>query len=406
MSFSFKIERSSTTATTTNKRPSTQNNSRQNSNHLNPDSSDEDHHADEHRNRKKRPIEFISDFDSTRESTNPHGRTKQQMISIPALPDRDFRAIDLARKQKRAQKELYRPEPVNSMGGAPKKQSNQDNIDTEGLDKMNSKVIEGGLKAPPTLKSTRKIEEHVPESESIEAVEIFETVISTTTDKPLTIEERAVKELLSQANADSTNQPKIEAIPMRNEARQDTGSDGVEEEDEGDDSGESGDETAQFRKDVSKRPDSSTLEDYERIPVGQFGLALLKGMGWKEGTAATKRGRAGLVEAYVPQARPSLLGIGAKPLVLDGEPADKYKVKPISHKDTKYKDEKHRGERYKEERNKDGRYKDERYKEERFKDERYKEERYKEERCKEERYKEERYKDRKYTEGKSERRRR
>jgi hypothetical protein len=282
------------------------------------------------------------------------------------------------------------------MGGAPKKQSNQDNIDTEGLDKMNSKVIEGGLKAPPTHKSTRKIEGLVPESESIEAVEIFETVISTTPDKPLTIEERAVKELLSQANAESTNQPKIEAIPMRNEARQDTGSDGVEEEDEGDDSGESGDETAQFRKDVSKRPDSSTLEDYERIPVGQFGLALLKGMGWKEGTAATKRGRAGLVEAYVPQARPSLLGIGAKPLVLDGEPVDKYKVKPISHKDAKYKEEKY----------KDEKYEGGRYKEERKKDERYKEERYKEERYKEERYKEERYKDRKYTEGKSERRRR
>jgi hypothetical protein len=65
MSFSFKIERSSS-STTTNKRPSTQNNSRQNSNHLNPDSSDEDHHPDEHRNRKKRPVEFISDFDSTR----------------------------------------------------------------------------------------------------------------------------------------------------------------------------------------------------------------------------------------------------------------------------------------------------------------------------------------------------
>lgn len=37
-------------------------------------------------------------------------------------------------------------------------------------------------------------------------------------------------------------------------------------------------------------------------------------MGWKEGTAASRTGRSGPVEAFVPTSRPALLGIGAKPL--------------------------------------------------------------------------------------------
>lgn len=27
----------------------------------------------------------------------------------------------------------------------------------------------------------------------------------------------------------------------------------------------------------------STLEDYEKVPIGDYGLAMLRGMGWKEG---------------------------------------------------------------------------------------------------------------------------
>jgi len=54
------------------------------------------------------------------------------------------------------------------------------------------------------------------------------------------------------------------------------------------------------------------LDDYNRVPVAQFGLALLRGMGWKEGTAASRKPGKGLVQPYLPEARPALLGIGAK----------------------------------------------------------------------------------------------
>lgn len=43
------------------------------------------------------------------------------------------------------------------------------------------------------------------------------------------------------------------------------------------------DETEAFREDVKTRPDEATMEDYERVPVEQFGAALLRGLGWKEG---------------------------------------------------------------------------------------------------------------------------
>ena len=60
-----------------------------------------------------------------------------------------------------------------------------------------------------------------------------------------------------------------------------------------------------YKRQVAAAPEPSTLEDYERIPVEEFGAALLRGMGWdgvkKEGRGEVKR-------------RPNLLGLGAKEL--------------------------------------------------------------------------------------------
>lgn len=42
-------------------------------------------------------------------------------------------------------------------------------------------------------------------------------------------------------------------------------------------------------------------------------MAMLRGMGWQPGQAASRSGR-GAIEAHVPSSRPSLLGIGAKPM--------------------------------------------------------------------------------------------
>lgn len=42
-------------------------------------------------------------------------------------------------------------------------------------------------------------------------------------------------------------------------------------------------ETIAFRDDIQNRPDETTMEEYERLPVDEYGAALLRGLGWSEG---------------------------------------------------------------------------------------------------------------------------
>lgn len=43
------------------------------------------------------------------------------------------------------------------------------------------------------------------------------------------------------------------------------------------------DDQERFRYDVACRPDSTDLSGYERVPIEEFGKAMLLGMGWKPG---------------------------------------------------------------------------------------------------------------------------
>ena len=71
-------------------------------------------------------------------------------------------------------------------------------------------------------------------------------------------------------------------------------------------------EKDKFMHDLSHRPNEMHLEDYDRVPIESFGTALLKGMGWKEGTAIGKNPN-GLLAPIVLTPRASLLGLGATP---------------------------------------------------------------------------------------------
>lgn len=80
------------------------------------------------------------------------------------------------------------------------------------------------------------------------------------------------------------------------------------------------DETSSFRADIASRPDPATLDAYNEIPVEEFGAALLRGMGWKEGQAVG-RGRYNSSapsdranQPRIPGRRSGFLGIGAKEL--------------------------------------------------------------------------------------------
>ena len=67
-----------------------------------------------------------------------------------------------------------------------------------------------------------------------------------------------------------------------------------------------------FEQDYHQAPEMATLAEYEKVPVEQFGAAMLRGMGWKEGEGiGSERGRK-VVKAKPIERRPALLGIGAK----------------------------------------------------------------------------------------------
>eukprot|EP00111_Clytia_hemisphaerica_P009452 TCONS_00027729-protein len=94
--------------------------------------------------------------------------------------------------------------------------------------------------------------------------------------------------------------------------------------------------------DIDIRPDESTADDYEDVPIGAFGSAMLRGMGWKEGQGIGKTNKV-MIEPieYIP--RHKGLGLGAekrnetskstrkRKLGEDKESHDKYK--PIIDED-------------------------------------------------------------------------
>lgn len=68
----------------------------------------------------------------------------------------------------------------------------------------------------------------------------------------------------------------------------------------------------------------STIDDYESVPVSHFGMAMLRGMGFKEPAAKTGE-KADLKKLEGPMLRPKGMGLGAdkmiKPKQLLVEPA-------------------------------------------------------------------------------------
>jgi hypothetical protein len=91
-------------------------------------------------------------------------------------------------------------------------------------------------------------------------------------------------------------------------------------------------EAEALKQDVEALPEQASMDDYERVPVAQFGAAMLRGMGWSEGQAAGKDGKKGRpdVQPWLPERRTALLGIGAKEKEVfdDGDPRAKKKGKP------------------------------------------------------------------------------
>ena len=117
-------------------------------------------------------------------------------------------------------------------------------------------------------------------------------------EKDLTDEEKAAKALLQDARSWKENQDD-EKNPNDNLVIQANANDyGV------------ADEKALFEADIDSRPEVSSQEHYDNVPVDGFGMAMLRGMGFKanEGIGGFRKAKIDCIE---PVMRPKGLGLGA-----------------------------------------------------------------------------------------------
>ncbi|MCJ1441719.1 MAG: hypothetical protein MMC23_002211 [Stictis urceolatum] len=66
-----------------------------------------------------------------------------------------------------------------------------------------------------------------------------------------------------------------------------------------------------YKSDVASRPDMASLDAYGAVPVEDFGRALMRGMGWKEGQEIGRK-KGTVIKEKKRERRPVGLGIGAK----------------------------------------------------------------------------------------------
>ncbi|BGO96292.1 hypothetical protein NBRC10512_000374 [Rhodotorula toruloides] len=214
-------------------------------------------------------------------------------LVIPSLPNKDWRkaAEEMRGGPRRKKKEIYLPERAGGMSMASGSASGAANGEAEGVERIGTEEVRGGLSFgertdAPAVKTETEEESAPPPAPSAPPP-------ATSTPASMTEEQRALRELLGTEGGADGPADELDAIVSAPDARNGPI-----------------DESEAFKRDVDSRPDEASLQDYARIPVGQFGLAMLRGMGWQPGQAASRSGR-GATEAYVPKKREALLGIGA-----------------------------------------------------------------------------------------------
>ncbi|KAI6114102.1 DExH-box splicing factor binding site-domain-containing protein [Pisolithus sp. B1] len=223
--------------------------------------------------------ELVTEFDqfSVQRASNKKSKAPEPAsLVIPSLPNPDWR--ETARKRRtacQAKHHTLSTHLYGSVGGLGTKDTINSGPQLVGL-QVNKKVKVG--LSQDVVGQTETMTTTVVESTHEESMEVEETE-----------DQRAIRALLAGEDGSSVD---IDAIPTPALT-----------------------ETDALRQDVNALPECATEEDYARVPVSAFGLAMLRGMGWTEGTVASKSDKGkkhGLVEPYLPQARPALLGIGAK----------------------------------------------------------------------------------------------
>ena len=289
--------------------------------------------------------ELISGFDArgravvsrSNGSTSRSSAVSSKGLVIPSQPNKDWKQ-EAARLRGNKRPSTYLPDEAKSNGPALTPEQSRE------ADRMTA-VVTGGLSIKPSISSSGTITPRTEVANALASTSLASAAPSPLASGPITLiteqpsaDELALKELLQGANGETDQVQQLDAILQ---AKDSFAVGQAKEQDEQD----------SFKRDIESRPDTvrllalntldisddepkqSSMEDYERVPVDLFGAALLRGMG--HGTDPTYKA----TEAYIPKARPSLLGIGAKALAApptDGKAGSSSKKKSSRRDDMKF----------------------------------------------------------------------
>jgi hypothetical protein len=222
---------------------------------------------------------------------------KEKPLIIPAIPNKDFRRAALELRAKKDGKSTFLPGEGSTDSSENGKKGKRELSEAEkeflasrsNVQRIGNGVVVGGIRQKQPANQDQP-NAHLVEGLQNGDIEMQEPT-STLPDVHLSngtsaapaedADAAALRELLS-TTSDEPAAPKVSIIPQ------------VSEDDA-------------YSFDVANRPDVPSLDDYSRVPIEDFGAALLRGM-----TASNPGKKKERVEAYIPKARTALLGIGAK----------------------------------------------------------------------------------------------
>ena len=250
----------------------------------------------------KRPISALHDDSDSEDDRGPRevaltGFDEKGAVATDRTPEKPLLVIPKLEKEDWREQVRKRRKAAEKRSGKnllPPEEQRRRDAEAKGLKGDEGKEVKAPLQYG--LQTLAK-EDQKPDDESgdapVEPTEAQENAQpqSEQPSRPKTEDERALDALLGRSS-----EPKRDLIIESSTSKKDSA-------DSDDDIPT--DPREVYKRQIAAAPEPSTLEDYERIPVEEFGAALLRGMGWdgvkKEGKGDVKR-------------RPNLLGLGAKEL--------------------------------------------------------------------------------------------
>ncbi|KAF8464585.1 DExH-box splicing factor binding site-domain-containing protein [Kalaharituber pfeilii] len=236
-------------------------------------------------------VELVMAFDAKKGAISAEGGAGgKKPLVIPALKNKDWRQESMRRKTT-----IYLPPEAlagkNGANGGEGQEGDESHTETVGGNTGKDQAMKYGLRI------VERKEEEMVVVERDGDVPMKDETLAPGPEKQKTEDELALEALLAGDDVKRKSNLVLAAADNADwrEARARIA---LSEEDA-------------YKADIATRPDIPTLEDYENVPVEEFGAALLRGMGWKEGMELGKRGgKAPKLKSV--EKRPAFLGLGAK----------------------------------------------------------------------------------------------